>query len=179
MLKHWQKISSVVRTRNPWWTYIVDEFVIPDTYRGEYHYVHTNGSSMVIPVLADQRLVLVNQYRYLHQKESLEFPCGSVKDGHDYQQTARLELAEETGLQAARLEYVGRFWPYNGVPDEICQVFIARELSGTRAEPDTTEEFELVVYSRQQLEDAINRNEIWDGMSLSAWTLARAQIISE
>ena len=77
------------------------------------------------PLTADGKVILVNQYRYLCDRESLEFPCGSINEGHTYEQTALLELQEETGYKAgAPLQELGRFNPYNGVTSEICTVYI-------------------------------------------------------
>ena len=96
-LRPWTKLKEYTVATNPWWTYRRDACLLPGGAEGEYHYVHTNGSSMVIPVAADGRLLLVNQFRYLMRRESLEFPCGSVKEGATHERTAREELAEETG----------------------------------------------------------------------------------
>jgi len=78
--------------RNPYWTYKRDTFELPSGRPGEYHYVHTNGSSMVVPIVGDGSMLLVNQYRYLVGRESMEFPCGSVKEGSTHEETARHEL---------------------------------------------------------------------------------------
>ena len=106
-LQRWKKIRQVFEKKNPWWTYRHDEVELPSGKSGEYHFVHVNGSSMVIPFLADGRMILVNQYRYLRDRESLEFPCGSVKDNSTFDETAAHELAEETGYRASDLKCVG------------------------------------------------------------------------
>jgi hypothetical protein len=38
---------------------------MPSGGQGEYHYVHTDGSAMVVPIADTGELLLVNQYRYL------------------------------------------------------------------------------------------------------------------
>ena len=177
MLKRWEKLSSKILKINPWWTYKLDTFRIPDGIAGEYHYVHTNGSSMVIPVTEEGHIVLVKQYRYLNERESLEFPSGSVKDGHSYEDTAQAELIEEAGYRTGRLEAAGDFNPYNGVTDEICRVFIARDLVKTTAKPDATEEFEVRILTPAEIDRAIADNTIWDGTTLAAWMLARASVL--
>ena len=126
---------------------------------------------MVVPLREDGRLVLVRQYRYLVGKESLEFPCGGVKEGHTHEQTAEQELAEEAGLRATSLEPVGWYSPYNGVGDEICRVYLATGLQPTESEPDPTEQFERIELMPADLDERIGRGEIWDGMTLAAWTL--------
>jgi len=177
MLKPWKRTDTVVIHKNPWWSYQADDFEIPGRYRGKYYYVHTNGSSMVIPLTEDGRMILVNQYRYLWERQSLEFPCGCVKDGHSHAQTARLELEEETGYRAGRIVEVGRYNPYNGVTDEVAMVFVATELEQVTARPDATEEFELVRCTVGQFEQMVRQRHIWDGMTLSAWMLAEEQVL--
>lgn len=172
-LPRWKRMQIVGEIRNPWWIYRTEKFELPTGKRGEYHFVHTNGSSLTIPVLNDGRLALVRQYRYLCDRESLEFPCGSVKDGSSYEETARQELAEEAGYSAGNLTVIGEFNPYNGVTDEMCRVFHATELSAVQVPPDETEQFERVTLAPRDIESGILSGEIWDGMTLAAWAIAR------
>jgi ADP-ribose pyrophosphatase len=172
-LKRWKKISEKQIFKNSWWSYKKDTTELPDGRRGEYHYVHTNGASMIIPVLGDGRIVLVKQYRYLNDAESLELPCGGVKEGHTYEQTARDELQEEGGFIAQSWALVGRFNPYNGVTDEICKVYVARDLTEVQPKPDETEEFERFFLTSQEIDRRIAGGDIWDGMTIASWTIAR------
>src|SRR6058998_1885506 len=141
-MRTWKKLRRTFELKNPWWTYRRDEVLLPSGKQGEYHFVHVAGSSMIVPILEDGRLILVNQYRYLADRESLEFPCGSVKEGSSYERTAHLELEEETGFRTGDLSCLAEFNPYNGVTDEICKVFLARDLTPVHAPHDETEEFE-------------------------------------
>ena len=154
-LKKWKKLSDIVLLKNPWWIYKKDETLLPSGKHGEYHYVHTNGASIVVPVLNDGRVVLVNQYRYLNDKESLELPCGGVKDGCTYEETAIHELEEEAGFIAHDWKLIGEFNPYNGVTDEICRVFIAKDLTEVPSKPDETEEFEKILLMPQEIDALI------------------------
>jgi ADP-ribose pyrophosphatase len=175
-LKRWKRLSHSVLFTNPWWVYKRDEYLLPNGNQGEYHYVHTNGSSMVVPVRDDGRILIVNQYRYLVERESLEFPCGSVKDGSTHDQTAWAEFAEETGFSAHQIFQVGEFNPYNGVTDEMCRVYVARELHHVGSRPDETEEFELLALTAEDIDRKIASGEMWDGMSIAAWAIARPRL---
>jgi ADP-ribose pyrophosphatase len=175
-LQRWTRISRGVKIANPWWSYMLDEFRLPSGDQREYHSVHTNGSSMVIPVDPEGRILLVNQYRYLCDRESIELPCGSVKDGATHDETAWHELAEETGYSARELFQVGEFNPYNGVTDEMCRVYVARGLTHVGATPDATEEFELLRLTPAELDVRIADGTIWDGMTIAAWGAARNKL---
>jgi ADP-ribose pyrophosphatase len=172
-LKKWKKLSEVVLLKNPWWTYKKDETKLPNGRHGEYHYVHTNGASMIVPELDDGRIVLVNQYRYLNDRESLEFPCGGVKDGYTYEETAMHELEEEAGFIAHDWHVAGEFNPYNGVTDELCRVFIAKKLVAVPSKPDETEEFEMILLLPSEIDTRIANGVIWDGMTIAAWMKVR------
>ncbi|MBN1397957.1 MAG: NUDIX hydrolase [Bacteroidetes bacterium] len=175
-LKIWKKKTETVLFRNPWWIYRKDEIELPGGKHGEYHYVHTNGSSMVIPVLTDGRIVLVRQYRYLNERVSLELPCGGVKDGHTYDETAKQELKEEAGFAARDIHLAGEFNPYNGVTDEICRVYIARGLVKVDPSPDETEEFEIEYLLPDEIDDSVANGTIWDGMTIASWNIAKSNL---
>jgi ADP-ribose pyrophosphatase len=176
-LKHWKKLNESIIMKNPWWTYRRDEYEIPEHRKGEYYYVHTNGASMIVPIMDDGKVLMVKQYRYLCDRESIEFPCGSVKDGHTYDETAKLELQEETGNVAGRMVLAGEFNPYNGITDEICRVYVARNLTHIGGTPDETEEFELLSLAGQDIDRMIKDGTLWDGMSLAAWMIVRSGLL--
>lgn len=135
---------------------------------------------MVVPITSQGKVILVNQYRYLCDRESLEFPCGSINEGNTYEQTALLELQEETGYQASTpLQELGQFNPYNGVTSEICTVYLANNIIPlqTQVKKDATEEFEVIQLGPSEVEEKIYTQEIWDGMTLAAWMLARNEIL--
>jgi ADP-ribose pyrophosphatase len=173
MLKKWIRISTEEKFSNPFWTYKLDLCKIPNGKTYEYHYVHTAGSVFIVPVSVEGKILMVNQFRYLIDKFSLEFPGGGLKDGETPIDIARKELIEETGFDGT-LKEIGYFVPYNGVSDEICYVFIATDLKPSTSETkDEQEEFELLLLTVEELEEKIIKNEISDGMTLASWMLAR------
>lgn len=133
---------------------------------------------MVIPVSGDGKLILVRQYRYTGNRDSLEFPCGGLKQGMDYDEAAKSELAEETGFEPGQLEAVGEYNPCNGLVDEICRVYIARDLHYVGSHPDETESFEIVTLTMEELETCIRNGTIWDGMTLAAWAIAKPRLVN-
>lgn len=170
----WKKIRSEVVHQNPFWVYRHDTFEIPQSKRlGEYYYVETSGSVMVVPVLKDGRLGLIQTYRCLLNKQSFEFPGGAVNQGQNFEQAARAELLEEAGLEAEELINVGEFCPFNGITTEKCRVFLARDLRPATAEKNPQEPIELAPRRLDEIEEMIKRNEIWDGQTLAVWAVVR------
>jgi ADP-ribose pyrophosphatase len=172
-LKEWNHKSTKSLFKNPWWEYLLDECFIPNGNQYEYHYVHTGGSVMVIPVTDKGKILMVKQYRYLNRHFSIEFPAGGMKPGQDPYKIARKELIEETGYEG-KLEKIGIFNPYNGITDENCHVFTASDLLKSDAETkDEQEDFEIIELTPPEIEEKMCSNEITDGMSMASWTLVK------
>ncbi len=182
-LKHWKKISEETLHESPWIEYKHDRFDFGDGRQGNYYYLDSPGSSMIVPVTDDGKLLLVNQYRYLGNRESLEFPCGNVRHRHpdgrvtidDPVVAARRELAEECGV-TGELTHIGVYHPCNGFLNENAHVFLARRPTQESATPDPEEEFEIIALTPAALEEKIASGEIWDGMTIVAWTLAKPHL---
>jgi ADP-ribose pyrophosphatase len=176
MLPRWKKLASEVVIENAWWRYRKDVFEREPGKRGEYHYASTDGSAMVIPITAQGELVLVEQYRYLLDRASLEFPGGGVAAHETPLVAATRELAEECGL-AGSFTALGTFNPWNGVTDEMCHVYVADQVvtdtSGAR--PDATESFIVHRLSRSSFEASVANGRIWDGMTLAAFSIYRSR----
>jgi 8-oxo-dGTP pyrophosphatase MutT (NUDIX family) len=173
----WKSLSSEEVLSTPWMTVVHDQFELPTGTRGNYFYLHTRGSSLIVPVNDEGRIVLVRQYRYLIKEISLELPCGGVKKDQNESDAARAELREETGYESRKMKKVGRFIPYNGLSDEFCTVFVASGLYPANSfEPDVTEQIEVVTAAPGEVDTMISRGRLTDGMSIAGWTLARSHL---
>lgn len=174
-LSRWKRLSTSVVHQNPYWRYRLDTFEQANGRRGDYHYVSTTGSVMVVPIRDDGSLVMVEQYRFLGDRVSLEFPAGGVHAGEPPLDAAIRELAEEAGLEGD-LRPLGAFCPWNGVTDELCHVFLATNVRALAnpPPPDETEEFVVRSVTRDELDAAVRDGSQWDGMTLAAYAMARA-----
>lgn len=169
--RRWRTESSSIKFENDYWSYYIDQFSIENGISGDYHYVHTEGSTIIIPVLPEKNFLLIHQYRYLNRKSGIEFPCGGVKRGLTPEENAQKELREETGYLAKELTKVAEFTPFTGAADEISHVFVARDLEHAPLKMDATEDIEILICSRKEIEEFIRTNQMWDGLSLAAWSL--------
>ncbi|HSR88906.1 MAG TPA: NUDIX hydrolase [Candidatus Udaeobacter sp.] len=169
-----KKISSQVVHKNPWWEYKCDKIVRLDGTEGEYCYTETLGNVIIVPVLPDGRLVLVRQYRYLADKNSVEFPGGGIAKNESAEDAAQRELLEETGYSADTLTNIGIFEPSVGVIKDLSHVFITNDLFlAQEAKSDKFEKTEVIVRRVDEFENMIKHGEIWDGQVLAAWALVR------
>ena len=171
MLKKLVKLSSRLKYSNPYWEYRLDKYKLPSGESGDYHYVNSRGSTIIIPKADINNFILIRQFRYLNQRISIEFPGGGVKPGVEPVDNARKELREETGFDARTMTFIGEYNPFNGVTNEICKVYLAGSLIRCEARHDSSEEFEILEMTSNQIIEKIYKGEIWDGMTLAAWPL--------
>jgi ADP-ribose pyrophosphatase len=68
----------------------------------------------VLALTVQGQLLLVRQYRPAAEQYTLELPSGHVEIGQTPEEAARLELLEETGYQAKKIEFLGCLHPDTG-----------------------------------------------------------------
>jgi ADP-ribose diphosphatase len=91
------------------------------------------GAVVIMPQLADGRLLLIAQYRFAVGETLLEFPAGTLEPGEAPLECARRELVEETGYRADHWHPMGIIYSSPGFCDEQQHLI---ELSPTgRADP--------------------------------------------
>lgn len=169
-----KKISSEVVQANPFWEYKRNQYHLPSGTVKDYYYGETTGNVIIIPVLDDGRLVLVRQYRYLDEKNSIEFPGGGIHAGELPPNAAARELLEESGYKTDNLIKIGSFEPCIGLTKDLSHIFIANEL--TEIQPPQSEEMEnteVLLRRVDEFENMIKQGEIWGGQVLAAWAIAR------
>jgi len=87
------------------------------------------GAVVIVPVLDEQRLVLIRNYRYTVEEELWEFPAGTREPGEEPIETARRELEEETGYRAGTMAPLMAFYTSPGFCTKWMHAFVARDLT--------------------------------------------------
>lgn len=129
---------------------------------------HVQGVA-VIPIDEQRNVTLVRQFRYPYQTCTLEIPAGKMDQGpEEAQACGERELAEETGLLAAKMTYLGEIWPSPGFMDERLHLFCAQELTQGETNPDEDEFVEIVRMPFSELCDRITSGEIKDAKTVVA-----------
>jgi ADP-ribose pyrophosphatase len=79
-----------------------------------YYSLKLPDYASVVALTGDQQVLVVRQYRPAVERYTLELPSGIVDPGETPAQTARRELIEETGYEAADVEDLGPTLPDTG-----------------------------------------------------------------
>jgi ADP-ribose pyrophosphatase len=133
------------------------------------------GAVGIVPV-DDEHVWLTRQPReVIGAKASLEVPAGKLDvEGESPLQTAKRELAEEIGKQAARWEEVMVFYTSPGFTDERVWLYHATDLSDAgEAEADESERIEIVPWPLSRLDEAIAACEDSKSLIAMLWLARR------
>ena len=90
--------------------------------------MHHPGAAAVVPLVSDDEVLLVRQYRHPVRTELWEIPAGKLEPGEGPLACARRELREETGFAADDWTEAGAFFTSPGFSDERITLFFAAAL---------------------------------------------------
>ena len=107
-------------------------------------YIRHPGAAVMVPLPDPETVVLVRQFRYPLARHFYELPAGKIDPGEEPLQTARRELREECGYEAAEWRHLTTIHPCIGYADERMELYLARQLRDVGHAPDEDEFLEKV-----------------------------------
>lgn len=107
----------------------VDTVSLPNGNTSTREVVRHPGGVGILALDDEGCAVLVEQYRYVFGRTLLEIPAGKREPGEDPLTTARRELREETGAEAAHWQPLGAILPSPGCYGEVLHLYLARDLT--------------------------------------------------
>lgn len=131
-----------------------------------------HGSAVIVPVLKDQTVALVRQYRPAAEDFLLEIPAGTVEAGERPEDCALREVEEEIGMKAGKLEKLIEFYVSPGFLTEKMHLFLATDLTGSRQNLDEDENISIEIISLNAAFEKIRSNEIIDAKTIIGLMLA-------
>jgi len=153
---------------SPKFDVIIDKFKLPNGKEVEKAYVKHRGSTVIVPFVDKETIIMIRQYRPIVGKWLYELPAGTIEEGEDEEITAKRELEEEIGYQAKSLTKIFSFYVSPGVTTEVMHVFIAKDLTKTSQH---LEEYEVIEPFEIKLNDAVKMvldGKIEDGKTMLA-----------
>ena len=148
-----------------------DEVVMPGGRVAVREVLEHPGAVAIAALDADDRLMMIHQYRHPVRRRLWELPAGLLDvAGEDPAQTARRELAEEAGLTADEWSVLLDVVPSPGFSDESVRVYLARGVTEV-GRPDLGDDEEADLVTRWvPLPDAVRM--ALEGTIVNAVTVA-------
>ena len=130
------------------------------------------GAVIILPILEDQRIVMIRNRRHTVNQELLELPAGTLEvkpDGSPESPAlcATRELLEETGYSAKILSAFGWFYTSPGILTEKMYAFIATSLTLGQQNLEDNEQIRVEVLSRDTILALLQQNRIVDAKSIA------------
>lgn len=120
-----------------------DEVRMPDGSIAKRDVIDHPGAVGIVALDADDKVVLVRQYRHPVGAELLELPAGLLDvDAESALVAAQRELAEETALAAEHWSVLIDVYTSPGMSNESIRIFLARGVSDATADDEFTPEGE-------------------------------------
>jgi len=165
----WKILSDQQVYDNPWIRLTEYQVINPGGGKGIYGKVHFNNIAIGIVVLDEQMNTwLVGQFRFTVDAYSWEIPEGGGPVGTDPLAAAKRELLEETGLVANHWQPILQMHLSNSVSDELAIIYLATDLEQRTAEPEETEQLEVIKMPFENVYQMIEQGKITDAMTVAA-----------
>jgi ADP-ribose pyrophosphatase len=139
-----------------------DRIKLPDGSITQREYIRHPGAVVILPLLADGRVLLERQFRYPNDRVFVEFPAGKIDPGEDPLACAKRELQEETGYTATGWQFVCTIHNAIAYSDEHLDLYLATGLAEGEAKLDDGEFLELFTTTVPELLEQVRRGEISD-----------------
>ncbi len=107
----------------------------------------------VVPFIDKEHIIMVRQWRYAIEEETLEIPAGKMDKGESIEEAVQRELAEETSYKAGTLKKIISYFPAVAYSNEIIHIFYASDLSLCSS---TIEEEEITKVEKISFKEALN-----------------------
>ena len=156
--------------------FYAENVTLPNGVTLDMEIIRHPGAAAIVPVMADQQVLLIKQYRHAVDGFIWEIPAGTLDTGETPRRCAERELIEETGYSARRLEKMAEITPLPAYSDERIHLYLATGLD--RADQDLDADELLYVHSVKlsQAMEMIAEGEIQDAKTIAGLNLAAARL---
>jgi 8-oxo-dGTP pyrophosphatase MutT (NUDIX family) len=124
----------------------------------------------VIPLTADEQVIMVEQWRHGTRSVHLETPGGLMEDGETPEQSAHRELLEETGYETGEIVRLGTVHPNPAIQTNLQHYILAKNCRKV-AEPnlDLAEDIQVKLVPLVEVPRMIEKGEITHGIVIGGF----------
>lgn len=141
--------------------------------------IEHNGGAVLAALTAEEKMVMVRQYRKPAERIMLEVPAGKIDPGEEPLHAALRELKEETGYTAGKVAFLTKFYPSVGYSEEILYLYLCTDLTPEETCFDENEAIDIEEMDLDTLFHMAMSGEIEDAKTLIAIFMVRALTAAE
>jgi ADP-ribose pyrophosphatase len=131
------------------------------------------GSVGVLPLLTENKVLLIRQYRHAARQTIWEVPAGTMEPGETPKECARRELEEETGYGARSLTRLFDCYLSPGYSAELMHMFLAKGLKSTERRLDEDEIISVEPVPSERAFRMIRSGQIRDAKTIAVLSYLR------
>jgi ADP-ribose pyrophosphatase len=164
----WKIKSEELKYQTNWIAVSHHEVIDPKGNEGIYGVIHFKNIAVgMLPLDEQGNTWIVGQYRYPIGHYSWEIPEGGGRRDVPTLESAKRELKEETGIEAAQWTKILEMDLSNSASDEQAVVYLAQELSFGQSEPESTEDLQVRKMHFSELLDMVLKGEVRDAITVA------------
>jgi ADP-ribose pyrophosphatase len=153
------------------------ESVVLSEQKVEMECIQHPGGAAVVPLLSDDAVVLIKQYRYAIGATIWEIPAGRLEPGENPQDCAVRELEEEVGYKATEIIKLTDCYSAPAYCTEVISIFLATGLLPGKQLLDADEIIEVVTIPLAEAVAMVGRREITDAKTIIGLLLAQNRLM--
>ncbi len=154
-----------------------DRIISKSGFKTSHLRLSLHDFAIIIPMLDENRLVFIWNYRHPIQGWELELPAGLVDNGEDPDTCARRELEEETGYTSRSWRKVGWVHTLPGITGQRGHVYLAKRLRKGRINRTPYERMEVKILSARDAYRLLWAGRIVHSPTVSALGMAQKLIL--
>jgi 8-oxo-dGTP pyrophosphatase MutT (NUDIX family) len=163
-MKKWKCLQSEFAFDSKYFKVRKDVVEIPSGEKKEWFYWDSPDSAMVLGITKDKKLVMIKHYRYMADREVMEFPAGYNQGTETIEEGAKREFEEETGYTCGSLIKLGAFYETIGQLNRQIHLFFTNDIEKLDQKVDSRdyipENIEIHLVDYNQAIDMATKNEI-------------------
>ena len=175
MKNPWKLVKKNIIFQNEYgYTIRNDDVITPAGKQGKFMVIEHVDFAIVVAITLDNKIVMVRQWRYAKERESLELPAGSIDKDEDVLDCAKRELQEETGYTSEDWQELKSYEVGLSVMKATGHIFLAKDavLSG-ETHQDDTETITVETFTYEEIMNQVDQGIIIDEKSLLSLLLVK------
>lgn len=127
-----------------------------------------SSAVMILPLIDDDRVLLIREYAAGVGHYTLGFPKGACDEGESILETANRELQEEVGFAAGTLEEICFLSASPGYLKSVMHLVVAKNLQPSILPGDEPEPIEVIEWHLDNIDKLLSHPEFYEARSVAA-----------